>query len=1481
MRCTVRQLCRLCLLVVSLAPSLTAAAEPVPFEVLGTEYARDIKPILKSFCLDCHSTAKQDGELDLERFAALSDVRNGTRVWQKVAEMLDTNEMPPKDAKPQPTAAQKKQLRGWIERYLNSEAFASAGDPGPVVLRRLSNAEYTYTIRDLTGVESLSPAKEFPADSAAGEGFTSAGNAMVMSPSLLTKYFDAGKEIAEHAVLLPDGFRFSPSQNRSDWTNDTLARIRDFYREFTAETGGTKVNLQGIVFDTNSGGRLAVEKYLAATFLVAESLRDSKSASRSDATSLDAIAKTHGLNAKYLGILWKTLNDKSDKPSLLLDTLRTQWRTAKAEDAASLAAEVGRWQQALWRFTSVGHIGKVGGPKAWQEPVLPLVARHEIKVKPTVSAGQSELTLFLVTSDAGDGSENDFVVWERPRFVALGRPELLLRDIRDVSRELTARRDKLFTNAAKSLGAAAEAASSTEKLELKPLAEKHGVEPDVLAAWLDYLGIGTGSEVKIDSLIKQKTENLSGYEFVKGWVGENALSVVANSSDNHVRIPGNAKPHGVVVHPTPTLAVVVGWRSLVAAAMKVEAKVQHAHPECGNGVAWSLEVRRGNTRQRLATGVSQGAKVIDVGPFANVSVKPGDLVSLVIAPRDGNHSCDLTAIDLTLSANDRQWDLARDVSPNILAGNPHADSFGNANVWHFYSEPTTGQSEVVIPAGSLLAKWQAAPATKKSQLANDVQKLLQSGPPTAKDNPDAVLFRQLSSLGGPLVRSPVASSSPVAPRQESRTSPDSDSKKNDQPTKNANSAPGNPVAERQGDIGLDPILFGKHPNGSAVDAASLCVKAPAVIEVRVPTDLVEGYEFVATGSLHRETGAEGSVQLQVLPAKPEQITGLFPTTATETNANGPWTSNNRGVSHATPIVVHDGSQSRRRMEAALAEFRSLFPIALCYTKIVPVDEVVTLAHFYREDGQLQRLMLDEAQTARLNKLWDELLFVSLDALTQVDALEQLIQYATQDADPKVFEPLRKPFADRAAAFRKTLVDSEPKQLDALIAFASQAYRRPLRDSEANELRGLYRKLRDQELPHDEAFRFTLARVFVSPAFLYRPEKASPGTAATLVSDWELATRLSYFLWSSSPDTELRQIAASGQLRHPDVLTAQARRMLQDARVRRLATEFACQWLHIYDFDTLDEKSEKHFPEFRDLRGDMYEESIRFFTDSFQRDASVLSFFDADHTFVNERLAKFYGAAFSPHRARPGGSLVSALPNSDQPRPSAETNQPLEQAQGGDDVAWQRIDGLKQHGRGGLLGMASTLAKQSGASRTSPILRGNWVSEVLLGEKLPKPPKGVPQLPEDESALEGKTVRQLVELHSIDEKCINCHQRIDPFGFALEGFDTIGRRRDKDLGNRPIDTKTKLPDGTNIDGLTGLRDYLLKTRRDAVLRQFCRKLLGYSLGRGIQLSDEPLLQEMQQQLAKHDYRFSAAVETILRSRQFREIRGQDVEVAETP
>jgi hypothetical protein len=197
--------------------------------------------------------------------------------------------------------------------------------------------------------------------------------------------------------------------------------------------------------------------------------------------------------------------------------------------------------------------------------------------------------------------------------------------------------------------------------------------------------------------------------------------------------------------------------------------------------------------------------------------------------------------------------------------------------------------------------------------------------------------------------------------------------------------------------------------------------------------------------------------------------------------------------------------------------------------------------------------------------------------------------------------------------------------------------------------------------------------------------------------------------------------------------------------------------------------------------------------------------------------------------------------------------------------WHRIDDLRSQGRGGILGFAATLAKQAGASRTSGILRGAWLCEVVLGEKLPVPPKGVPILPEQPP--EGLTERQLVEKHSSDANCASCHRRIDPFGFALEGFDAIGRAR-------KADTKVILPDGSRVDGLDGLRSYLLENRSDDFLRQFCRKLVGYALGRSVQLSDKPLIASMLTQLKTGDHNVGSAIELIVRSPQFREVRGKD-------
>ncbi|RYD37357.1 MAG: DUF1592 domain-containing protein [Verrucomicrobiaceae bacterium] len=1373
------------------------------------DFQREVLPVLTQYCSNCHSTEKQKGDLDLERFQTPAQVKQHTGVWEHVLEQMANNEMPPKN-KPQLPPDKKELLTSWVRSALDEAALESAGDPGPVVLRRLSNVEYTYTVRDLTGLDSLDPAHEFPVDGAAGEGFTNAGAGLVMSPSLVTKYFDAAKEIAAHAVLLPDGIRFSPNTSQRDWTDESLAAIRGFYSRWTVPGGGSAVNLQGIKFDTADGGVLPLEKYIAATLTEREALT-------SGSRSISDAAAAHGLNAKYLGTLWTALSGTA--PSFLLDQLRGRWRSAAAGDAPALMACITPWQQALWRFTQVGQIGKRDSAKNWQVPVGLLEESREIRLKipPPSAGGDGAVSVFLSASDAGDGGGDDLALWENPRLVIPGRPDLPLRDAGAAMQALSAQREALFGQAVRCLAAAAEPAPFRDPATLSRLAAHHRVDPRVLETWLKALGLNAG-EATIDSHLTQRLESAENYAFVKGWTGPNALGVLANPTDHPVRVPGLIKAHGLSVHPAPDRCVVAGWRSPVAGTLKVEAVVQDGHTACGNGFTWAVQLRQGNSRRQLASGIVDGTEPVKTGPLENIAVQSGDVLALVIGPRDGNHVCDMTPVDLTITDGSRSWDLAKEVSTDILAGNPHADAAGNAGVWHFFSEPDNGASqEAVVPPGSLLARWyEAGTREKKDQLAEEFQKLLLNGPSEQPaEAPDAALHRQLASVNGPLLGGLLRKiGTPAAPL---------------------------PPAPEDSPWGLKPSLFGTAAAGVETPPASLCVHAPSVLEVRLPADLLAaGAELAATARLHPSAGPEGSVQMRMLTAPPASAAGPVAELPKELGAKTKWSDGEQAVAAGSPILVRRESAAWQRLDRACGEFRDLFPAALCYTKIVPVDEVVTLTLFYREDDQLKRLLLDDAQAAELDQLWNRLHYVSQDALKLVDAYEQLYQFATQDADPSAFAALREPIQQRAEAFKKQVATTLPAHLDAVLALAENAWRRPLTEADRGQLLGLYQRLLKEEIPHEDAIRLTLARVLVAPAFLYRGEQAPAGLQAGAVNDWELATRLSYFLTSSAPDTELRATAAAGTLHRSEVLKAQTRRLMRSPAARRLATEFGCQWLQVRDVETLDEKSERHFPSFVSMRSAMQEEVVRFFMDLFQEDRAVLSLLNADHTFVNGALAKHYGL------------------------------------DAGGTPDWHRVEGMRAHGRGGILGFAATLSKQSGASRTSPILRGNWLNEVVLGDRLPRPPKGIPVLPEE--TLPGLTERQLIERHSSDANCARCHQRIDPFGFALEGFDAIGRLRQQDAAGLAIDTATTLPDGTPLSGMDGLRDYLLNSRRDDFLRQFCHKLLGYALGRGVQLSDKPLLEAMTAALKSGDGRVSQALDLIVTSPQFLQIRGRDFPVA---
>jgi hypothetical protein len=1350
-------------------------------------FEQTIRPLLRDYCVTCHSTEKQEGELDLHRFTSIEQVKEQPQVWEHVQEQLSLGEMPPKDAK-QLSVEQKRQLVSWVRTTLHEIALANAGDPGPVVLRRLSNHEYTYTLRDLTGVPSLDPAREFPVDGAAGEGFTNVGAALVMSPALLSKYLEAAKDVADHLVLTPTGYRFSAGTSSRDATNETLAMIREFYARYS-DIGEQSVEVGGTGKVSSEGGVLPLTMYLAA-------VTQERAGLGNGSKTIAEVASERGLSAKYLGLLWTMLHEDKQKehPSLVLDSVRAKWRGGNVT-----AADIEPWQKALWRFSNVGHLGKVGGPKAWLEAVTPLAEQHEFRLKLQAPADGSDLTLYLTTNDAGDGNGNDFAVWENARLITPGRGELPLRDIRAVLQQMERQRDAVKESAVRCLAAAYEVESRKERPDLAALALKHNVDAKVLASWLMYLGIASVGEAKLEPLITMKSQSVASYNFIQGWIGENALSVLANSSDATVNIPGEMKSHSVATHPSPKFATVIAWRSPIAGTVKISGTVQDGHTACGNGILYSLELRRGQTHEVLAAGESTTASIIPLGPWQDVSVMQGDVIALVIDPKGNEHSCDHTPINLTLSDGKLEWDLAKDVAPDILASNPHADRYGNSGVWYFLSQPARGSDApaVAVDATSLLWKWRkATDFDERHQIAVQVQKLLQQDETAgAQASPaDRAFSQSLLALNGPLLIDAWRSVQPPATEEETSAA-----------TTTWGSSP----------YGLDPGQFGKHPTSGEVAATSLCVQAPSVVEVRLPSSLVAGAEFVASGRLHAATAAEGSVQMQVLTTKPTTASGLQATSATSVQEGGAWSSSKPPMVFDAPILVSNHGAARRRFEAAFDDFRVLFPAALCYSKIVPVDEVVTLTLFHREDEPLRRLILDDVQSAELDRLWDELHFVSEDALTLVDAFEQIWQFSTQDGPnapngDKRLEPLRQPIMEAAAKFKEQKKAAAGAQQTAILGFAEKAWRRPLTATEAASLKKFEPRL-------------MLVRILTSPAFLYRTETPTAQTGP--VNDWELAARLSYFLWSSLPDDELRSVAATGKLRDPEVLVAQTRRMLKDDRVRRLATEFGCQYLHVRDVATLDEKSERHFPAFKPLRAAMQEEVTRFVIDLFQNDRSLLLLLDADYTFLNKPLADHYGIPFA-----------------------------------GSD--WQRVEGIKQYGRGGALGYSATLAKHSGASRTSAILRGMWVSEVLLGDKIPNPPKGVPTLPEEAPA--GLSERQLIERHSSDERCAGCHKRIDPFGFALEGFDAIGR-------TRVADTKSVTFDGTTVEGMAGLRDYLANQRRADFLRQFSRKLLGYALGRSAQLSDQPLIDNLSQTEGSH---VGKMIEQIVLSPQFREIRGRE-------
>jgi mono/diheme cytochrome c family protein len=426
---------------------------------------------------------------------------------------------------------------------------------------------------------------------------------------------------------------------------------------------------------------------------------------------------------------------------------------------------------------------------------------------------------------------------------------------------------------------------------------------------------------------------------------------------------------------------------------------------------------------------------------------------------------------------------------------------------------------------------------------------------------------------------------------------------------------------------------------------------------------------------------------------------------------------------------------------------------------------------------------------------------------------------------------RKIFVCQPAVDKSDAKDELPCARQILSTLARHAYRRPLKDSDLEEPLSFYQRRRNNNGSFDAGIESALQLILASPEFLFRfepdPASASADTPYR-IDDVALASRLSFFLWSSIPDDTLLNLATQGKLKDPAVLDQQIKRMLADPRAEALANNFAEQWLFLRNLKNSAPNLDA-FPDFDDnLRQAMLQETKLFFESIQHEDRSVLDLLNADYTFVNERLAKHYGI---PNIY---GSQFRRVPVTDP-------------------------------ARRGLLGQASILTVTSYPNRTSPVQRGKWILTNILGTPPTPPPPNVPELKENAEGSQPKSVRERMEAHRADAVCAGCHKVMDPVGFALENFDAIGRWRASDDGAR-IDPSGTLFNGSRVDGPAALRQ-TLTSRPEVFVGVMTEKLLTYALGRGVEYYDMPAVRRIVRDAAARDFKFSALIAGVVKSTPF--------------
>ena len=604
-----------------------------------------------------------------------------------------------------------------------------------------------------------------------------------------------------------------------------------------------------------------------------------------------------------------------------------------------------------------------------------------------------------------------------------------------------------------------------------------------------------------------------------------------------------------------------------------------------------------------------------------------------------------------------------------------------------------------------------------------------------------------------------------------------------------------------------------------------------------------------------------------------------------------------GSKEYSALLRDSNSSKMDKWETGLAEFAKALP-QISHREPTPSDRdpisplyeqkynlpernyFHTAVKYYRDDGFLTKHVLPSNQLATLDQAWTDLLTsfnyhnVNLrfaakkhdidlhDSDIQTESHVWINQFPTE-VQPVLAEQKR-----QYDAMQQSLKAAEPQHLSDAATFASKAWRRPLRKHEITEFDAFYHQQRmDRELTHREAIRALLVRILVSPDFLYRLEQTpnshravtptpteTESQAPKLLSTHELASRLSFSIWSSIPDDELLETAHNGTLKDAKVLKSQLVRLLKSPKSRRLATEFFGQWFGFYNFDDFRGVDAKRFPEFDDrLKRSLHDEAISFFEYLIREDRPYTEIVQANYTFLDTRSANHYGIT---------------LENTDRDTKLANAEYAMDHRDRASSDQVRKVD-VSKHQRGGLLGLGAILTSTSAPLRTSPVKRGDWILRRLIGTPVPPPPADAGSIPAEEVLSDGLTVRQRLESHRSRPECMNCHVRIDPLGFALENFDSLGRWRDTYSDDQNIDPSGTLPSGESIRGFEGLRKHL--AQEDVAFRRtFATNLAAYFLGRAETLSDAALIDQIAEDL-KSDPRISTAITTLVQSDQFQKRR----------